>query len=451
MRKKMKMTTAATRAPTSGRASKRLERPRVTRLDGSAGADGGVVWVVWLIGCSKDWGQRGGRPAVPGHPGRRCGLTGVLLDERHDGVDVALVDEGRTGEDGPSTAHDVAVLQVQVELADRQVALQVRLLVDGELKLAVLHRLSRIDVQVERADLGRAARRGDRLDRVQRLSRTQRDDIVDGLVLAELGLNGRGDCGVVGAVDLNVLGAREAVLDALAPILQGDRSGLLDHAQRLLAAGGLDLLTRLLAGQELVRGEVGERSGLLVEVEARVEAVDGNAGRNGLLDVRDERVRGDKRGGDAVDLRVDRILDEDGLLGRVRICGVLQGGPGVLGRLLSPRLDPVPEGVPRGLVGDHGEGVARVPATASAAGVVVALRGSSPTARRRDERQCRYESEGATLAGSARVHREVPFVADSRLSDVDRERPWAVAGPSATWSDDGAYWRSCAASPWGPW
>src|SRR3954451_8198700 len=188
MRKKMKMTTAATRAPTSGRASKRLERPRVTRLDGSAGADGGVVWVVLLIVCAKDWGQSVCRPAVPGHPGRRCGLTGVLLDERQDGVDVALVDEGRTGQHWPYAPHDVAVLLEQVELGDRQVALQVGLLVDRELERAVLDCLRRVDVQVERADLGRAAGRGDDLDRVQCLGGTEGDDPVDLLVLGELGL-----------------------------------------------------------------------------------------------------------------------------------------------------------------------------------------------------------------------------------------------------------------------
>ena len=49
MRKKMKMTMAATSAPTSGRASNRLDRPRVTRLDDSAGADGGGALVVWLM------------------------------------------------------------------------------------------------------------------------------------------------------------------------------------------------------------------------------------------------------------------------------------------------------------------------------------------------------------------------------------------------------------------
>ena len=37
-RKKMKMTIAATNAPTSGRANSRLDQPSLTRLDASAGA-----------------------------------------------------------------------------------------------------------------------------------------------------------------------------------------------------------------------------------------------------------------------------------------------------------------------------------------------------------------------------------------------------------------------------
>jgi hypothetical protein len=45
-RKKMKITTAATRAPTSGRASKRLDSPSVTRFDASDGAAAGGVLTV---------------------------------------------------------------------------------------------------------------------------------------------------------------------------------------------------------------------------------------------------------------------------------------------------------------------------------------------------------------------------------------------------------------------
>ncbi len=42
----MKMTIAATRAPTSGRASSRLDKPSVTRFDASAGAAAGGVLTV---------------------------------------------------------------------------------------------------------------------------------------------------------------------------------------------------------------------------------------------------------------------------------------------------------------------------------------------------------------------------------------------------------------------
>src|SRR6476661_2134940 len=52
MRKKMKMTMAATSAPISGRASRRLDRPSWTRFDDSAGAAGGGALVVWLMVCS---------------------------------------------------------------------------------------------------------------------------------------------------------------------------------------------------------------------------------------------------------------------------------------------------------------------------------------------------------------------------------------------------------------
>src|SRR5689334_5787623 len=51
MRKKMKMTIAATRAPISGRASSRFDQPSVTRLDASGGAegDGSVLTGVLLM------------------------------------------------------------------------------------------------------------------------------------------------------------------------------------------------------------------------------------------------------------------------------------------------------------------------------------------------------------------------------------------------------------------
>src|ERR687894_111252 len=46
IRKKMKRTIAATRAPTSGRASSRLDKPSVTRFEASDGAAAGGVLTV---------------------------------------------------------------------------------------------------------------------------------------------------------------------------------------------------------------------------------------------------------------------------------------------------------------------------------------------------------------------------------------------------------------------
>ena len=66
---------------------------------------------------------------------------------------------------GLAAADDVAVVQVEPQRVDRQVALQVRLLVDGPLHAAVLDGVDECGVGVEGDDLGRAARVTDRLAR----------------------------------------------------------------------------------------------------------------------------------------------------------------------------------------------------------------------------------------------------------------------------------------------
>src|SRR6478735_6760573 len=86
IKKKIKMTIAATAAPTSGRARRRFDQPSFRRFDASAGA-----------------------------PTDEDGLAGVVLREREDGVDVVLVDERRTGQHGLAATHVVAVLLVEVE------------------------------------------------------------------------------------------------------------------------------------------------------------------------------------------------------------------------------------------------------------------------------------------------------------------------------------------------
>ena len=163
---------------------------------------------------------------------------------------------------GQATTDVVAVLHVEVERLDGEVALHVGLLVDRELDLAVLDRLGRVDVEVEGDELGVAAGRVDGLERVEGDRGAEGDDVVDRLVLRQLGLQGRDDRRVVGAVDLDVLGGRDAVLDTGAPGLERDRPGGLDHAEHLLAAVIGDPLAGRLAGEVLVGPEVHLRADL---------------------------------------------------------------------------------------------------------------------------------------------------------------------------------------------
>src|SRR3954453_7671365 len=78
IRKKMKMTIAATRAPISGRARSRFDQPRVTRLDASAGAggDGSVLTGVLLMTAPVLFGGDRVRPDRSGRTGPLEGITG---------------------------------------------------------------------------------------------------------------------------------------------------------------------------------------------------------------------------------------------------------------------------------------------------------------------------------------------------------------------------------------
>ena len=115
-----------------------------------------------------------------------------------------------SGQHGLAATEDVAVLLEEVELGDGHVALQVGLLVDEELDLAVADRLGGVGVGVERPDLALPRRVWVALT-VSRACGAPRVTIqlID-LSWVELGLDGGGDRGVVGAVDLQVLGVREA-------------------------------------------------------------------------------------------------------------------------------------------------------------------------------------------------------------------------------------------------
>ena len=176
-------------------------------------------------------------------------------------------------------------------------------------------------------------------------------------VLLQLGGDGGGDRGQVGAVHLDVLGARGTLGDTGAAGLQRDRTLGLDDAEDVLGARLGGPLTGGLAGQRLVGAEVHQRAEVLVGVDAGVEADHRDAGVGGGLDRTGQRVRGDQGGGDRVDLGVDRVLDQGGLTGGGRVVGVLDGDAVVQGGGVDTGLDLVPEGVTRGLVGDDRDGV----------------------------------------------------------------------------------------------
>src|SRR5689334_21466701 len=102
MRKKMKITIAATNAPTSGRASSRFERLSVTRLDASEGAPARSV----LRGVLMSTPVLSGGCRAPSKPGPAGESAGVRLHERQNLRDVGFVDERRTGQYGVAAAHD---------------------------------------------------------------------------------------------------------------------------------------------------------------------------------------------------------------------------------------------------------------------------------------------------------------------------------------------------------
>ena len=67
---------------------------------------------------------------------------------------LSVFDDARAGEDRLAAADGVQVLRVELQHHDRQVALLVLLLVDGEGDLAVLDALDDVGVEVEGGDLG---------------------------------------------------------------------------------------------------------------------------------------------------------------------------------------------------------------------------------------------------------------------------------------------------------
>src|SRR4051794_15527804 len=405
VQKKIATTTAARSAPISGRRRMRAIGLMPASRSSWTGTGDGAVAVLLISGLSSEARARGGRSR--GAAGRpvRC-LAGALTGELLDGRGVGLFDEAGPGEHGLAAADGVGVVLEQLQEHDREVPLEVLLLIDGEQHVAALDVLQQRRAQVERGQLGAGARALDRGLGRRGDVRVQGHHRVVGLVGLQLGLDlGLGGGDVRRALDLEV-GHRpaEALLDAVAALLEADVVLLVDDAEDLLDARGLELGARGLAGDRLGLADVGDRAELLEVLGARVQRDDRDAGGLGLGQRALDRVGVGDRHREAVDLLGHGGVDELGLLLRV----VVGRAPDeldalVLGRLLSALLDDGPE---RALVavGDHGErepgalgqrdvGRGRGPrGRAAAGGLRVAVRvlvvvAAAPDRDQRDERE----------------------------------------------------------------
>src|SRR5918992_1993285 len=357
-KKKMKIAIAAASDPISGRVS-RVDSSGFLGRSTSVVGVGGDGWVVTGEDMARSSGGRMEDPGGAGTPGSPwTELAGVVLGVRDDLLDVALVDKRWAGEHRAAAAHVVAVGQVQPQRRHGHVALHVGLLVDGEHDPALLDRLGRVDVQVERRELRLAPGVGDGLERGESPWGTERHDVRDRRVLLQLGADRRAHRRQIGALHLDVLGVREARLHPGAAGLQGDVTLLLDHADGLLPAVLGEAPPGGLTGEALVRPEVHLRAELLVLVNARVERRDRDAVVGRRLGGRADLVQVGERHGEAVDLAVDRVLHQGRLLGPRLGVRVLQLDVVCRRGILSTSADPVPERVAGLLVRDHRDRVA---------------------------------------------------------------------------------------------
>src|SRR6185437_3535838 len=274
-----------------------------------------------------------------------CWLPGAVGRELADDGDVGLVDEERPGQRRLAADEDVAVHLVEPERVDRLVALQVGLLVDGELEVTGLDLRRDLRVEVERGDLRLAVGVLDRVDGVQRDRCAQREHEVDAGVLLHL----RGDRGAhrrqVRAVDVDlVVLALERGLRAGATGLELHLALELHDAEHVLEAVLSGARAAGLAGQALVRAEVGQRPRLAVLADAGVDRLLHGGGDGRRVGQRDR---------DAVDLAVDGALDERRLLAGVGVGGVLEVDVVLRRGRLRALADDVPERVARRAVRHH--------------------------------------------------------------------------------------------------
>src|SRR3979490_2469848 len=125
-------------APSSGRCSRRTIKLTLARRSSPAPACRGAglgtgLLATLMVSSPGGWRYRAG---LTGPVARPCSLSSALPGQARDGGRVALVDDARAALHGVEAPDGVGVLLVELQEEDRQVALEVLLLVDGKVDLA---------------------------------------------------------------------------------------------------------------------------------------------------------------------------------------------------------------------------------------------------------------------------------------------------------------------------
>src|SRR5918996_919583 len=432
--KKSPITAAAMSAPSSGRRSSLVSiltsAMRSSTTDVGGGGSSAVAWLLIPVSSSSLARVPGGpEPAGSGPPD--VGSARALLRELLDGIGVGLVHEAGAGEHRQPAADRVGVLVEQRQEHDRQISLEVLLLVDGELDLGGLDRLHDVAAEVERRHLRLRPRAPDRVARGDGDVRVERQHGADRVVRLELGLDlgeRRGD--VRDALHLQVLDlAAEALPGPVAALLEADVALLVDDAEQLAGVAALGQPpTGGLAGHRLVLADVRDRAELRGVGLARVQRDHRNARVHCLLERVPDGVGVGRGGRDAVYLLGHRGIDQLRLALRVVLrLAVLDLDAHVLAGLLRAGLGDRPEGVALS-VGDHGDreitSLAEGDVLAPAAALVVVV----IAARRHERRQPQYEQGGQQDEPSARTRPiRVPAFLHNSLHRSEIPPPFAGA------------------------
>src|SRR3954447_15005000 len=255
-------------------------------------------------------GYPAGRPCAP----RTTGLADPALAEANRLRRRRARDEVRAGRDDAALRGEQPVAGELAEQHDREVALQVRLLVDGEPHPPGQHGAQHLGGQVERAelDVAGAAGRGERAQRRLAAVAREREHAVD-LRVAQRG----GDLALgqrrVAEVDRHDARlapggadrAREPAAAAVGALVAGlvvDAQRVADGVRRHAPPGGS-------AGGQLLLADVGEDAEAAEDVAAGVDRDDGDPRPHRAADCARERRRRDRHDEPVRPAR-DRLVDE---------------------------------------------------------------------------------------------------------------------------------------------